>query len=61
LALRTEQQKQEPFVVCIGAISRGEITPDFTEEKLAISAYPLSAALCCAKVTSAFEKYWGVL
>ncbi|TRY94293.1 hypothetical protein DNTS_030380 [Danionella cerebrum] len=34
---------------------------DYTEKTLSISNYPLSAALTCTKMCSAFEEVWGVL
>ena len=32
----------------------------YGEEDVAISEYPLSAALTCAKVCSAFEEVWNI-
>ena len=37
-----------------------QIDVDYTEEEVSISGYPLSAALTCAKVCSAFEEGWGI-
>lgn len=37
-----------------------QITPDYTEEDVAISNYPLSAALTCTKICTAFEEAWNV-
>ena len=53
--------KDEPVVVVIGAMAHGKIEVDYTEETLSISNYPLSAALTCAKICTAFEEVWGVL
>lgn len=33
----------------------------YAEETVAISQYPLSAALTCAKICTAFEEAWGVV
>lgn len=50
----------EPICVVVGAIAKGAIKVDYTEKDVCIGNYPLSAALTCAKVTSAFEDAWGV-
>uniref|UniRef100_A0A2K5K972 18S rRNA (pseudouridine(1248)-N1)-methyltransferase n=1 Tax=Colobus angolensis palliatus TaxID=336983 RepID=A0A2K5K972_COLAP len=34
---------------------------EYTEKMVSISNYPLSAALTCAKLTTAFEEVWGVI
>ena len=50
--------------VCWVSISlivlQGAIKTDYTEENISISNYPLSAALCCAKLCDAFEQSWGI-
>ena len=50
----------EPVCIVVGAIAKGAIKVDYTEKDVCIGNYPLSAALTCAKVTSAFEDAWGV-
>jgi len=50
-----------PMVFVLGAISKGEVAVDYVDETIAFSAYPLSAALACAKLCSAFERRWGIL
>lgn len=50
----------DPLCVVIGAIAKGSIKTDYTEEEYCIGNYPLSAALTCAKITSAFENAWNV-
>ena len=37
-----------------------QINPEYTEEDVAISNYPLSAALTCTKLCTAFEDAWNV-
>jgi rRNA small subunit pseudouridine methyltransferase Nep1 len=51
------------IAIVIGAIAKGHIGNDYLpyEEQVAISQYPLSAALACAKVCSSFETAWDVL
>lgn len=50
----------EPICLVIGAIAKGAIKTDYTEKDVCIGNYPLSAALTCAKVCSAFEEAWGI-
>ncbi|XP_018328143.1 ribosomal RNA small subunit methyltransferase NEP1 [Agrilus planipennis] len=54
-------QTEDPVVVVVGAMAHGKLEIDYTEETVAISNYPLSAALTCTKLCSAFEEAWGVL
>jgi rRNA small subunit pseudouridine methyltransferase Nep1 len=49
-----------PLAIVIGGIARGKISTDYTEMDVKISNYPLSAALVCAKMTTAFENLWEV-
>lgn len=53
--------KDEPVCVVIGAIAKGNIDVSYTEEDVRIGNFPLSAALTCTKLCSAFEDLWGVL
>lgn len=47
-------------VVVIGAMAHESCEPDYIDDIVSISKYPLSAALVCGKLTSAFEEKWGV-
>ncbi|XP_016778364.1 ribosomal RNA small subunit methyltransferase NEP1 isoform X2 [Pan paniscus] len=38
-----------------------KVSVEYTEKMVSISNYPLSAALTCAKLTTAFEEVWGVI
>uniref|UniRef100_A0A671KEF0 18S rRNA (pseudouridine(1248)-N1)-methyltransferase n=1 Tax=Sinocyclocheilus anshuiensis TaxID=1608454 RepID=A0A671KEF0_9TELE len=58
---RTVVPKDGPAAVVIGAFAHGTVNVDYTEKTVSISNYPLSAALTCAKMCSAFEEVWGVL
>ncbi|XP_070309187.1 ribosomal RNA small subunit methyltransferase NEP1 isoform X3 [Odocoileus virginianus] len=51
----------DPIVFVVGAFAHGKVDVEYTEKMVSISNYPLSAALTCAKVTTAFEEAWGVL
>ena len=55
-----KEDPEAPVCVVIGAIAKGSIEVDYTDANYCIGNYPLSAALTCAKVTSAFEEAWGV-
>jgi len=50
----------EPIVFVIGSMAHGKVDVNYGEEDVAISEYPLSAALTCAKVCSAFEEVWNI-
>jgi len=52
---------EDPIVFVVGAMAHGKIEPDYTEDTVSISNYPLSAALTCTKLCSAFEEAWGVI
>merc|ERR1719342_1007623 len=49
-------ESEEPNCIVVGAIAKGAIKTDYTEENISISNYPLSAALCCSKLCDAFEQ-----
>lgn len=52
---------EDPIVIVVGAMARGNLDVDYAEETISVSNYPLSAALTCTKLCSAFEEEWGVL
>lgn len=49
-----------PLAVVVGSMAQGRVDVDYSEEDIAISQYPLSAALTCTKICSAFEEAWGI-
>ncbi|XP_061061628.1 ribosomal RNA small subunit methyltransferase NEP1 [Eubalaena glacialis] len=51
----------DPVVFVVGAFAHGRVDVEYTEKMVSISNYPLSAALTCAKLTTAFEEAWGVI
>jgi len=51
---------ENSVVVVIGAMAHGKVEVDYTEKVVALSGYPLSAALTCAKLTSGFEEVWNI-
>ncbi|CAG0905260.1 unnamed protein product [Darwinula stevensoni] len=52
---------EEPVVYVVGAMAHGKVNVDYTEKEVAISEYPLSAALTCTKLLNAFEDAWGIM
>lgn len=52
---------EEPLAIVIGAMAHGQVKADYTEDTVSISNYPLSAALTCTKLCSAFEEVWDVI
>ncbi|KAF7238157.1 Ribosomal RNA small subunit methyltransferase NEP1 [Varanus komodoensis] len=51
----------DPIAIIVGAFAHGSVNVDYSEKSVSISNYPLSAALTCAKITTAFEEVWGVV
>lgn len=51
----------DPIVFVIGAMARGSLNANYVEDTVSISNYPLSAALTCTKLCSAFEEKWDVI
>lgn len=54
-------KEEEPIVMVIGAMAHGKVEVDYTEDNVSISNYPLSAALTCTKLCSAFEEAWKIM
>ncbi|GLH01265.1 hypothetical protein R5R35_007028 [Gryllus longicercus] len=52
---------EDPVVVIVGAMAHGKVDVDYVEETFSLSNYPLSAALTCTKLCSAFEDVWGIV
>ncbi|XP_018494281.1 ribosomal RNA small subunit methyltransferase NEP1 [Galendromus occidentalis] len=52
---------EEPTVLVIGAMAHGSVDVDYIEGTFSISNYPLSGALACSKICSAFEEKWDIL
>jgi len=48
------------IVIVVGCMAKGKLSVDYTEQEVKLSNYPLSAALTCAKLTSAFEEVWKI-
>ena len=50
----------QPLCLVIGAMAHGAVNVDYTEGDISISQYPLSAAIACTKICSAFEDAWNI-
>lgn len=59
--VRDQFDENQSVVFVIGAMAKGSVQIDYHEQTASISSYPLSAALTCSKVCSAFEEKWNVL
>lgn len=53
--------EEEPIVLVVGAFAHGVLKSDYTEGLFSISNYPLSGAIACSKLCTAFEEAWGIV
>lgn len=51
----------EPVTFMVGSHAHGECEVDWTEKRIAVSNFPLSAAACCSRICAAFESHWNIL
>ncbi|KAK7264103.1 hypothetical protein RJT34_31707 [Clitoria ternatea] len=49
------------LVFVVGAMAHGKIEPDYTDDYISISEYPLSAANCISRICGALELNWRIL
>ncbi|XP_044508711.1 ribosomal RNA small subunit methyltransferase nep-1-like [Mangifera indica] len=49
------------LVFVVGAMAHGKIETDYTDDLIAISGYPMSAARCIARICEALEDKWDIL
>lgn len=52
---------EKPIVWVIGTQSHGKVEVDYTDIEVSMSAYPLSAAVACGRVTYSYEMLWGLI
>lgn len=52
---------EEPIAIVVGAMAHGQVKADYTEDTISISNYPLSGAITCSKLCTAFEDVWGIV
>ncbi|XP_044488618.1 ribosomal RNA small subunit methyltransferase nep-1-like [Mangifera indica] len=48
------------LVFVVGAMAHGKIDTDYTDDFIAISGYPMSAARCIARICEALEDKWDI-
>ncbi|KAI9082935.1 hypothetical protein K1719_035078 [Acacia pycnantha] len=48
-------------VFVVGVMAHGKVETDYTDEFIAISGYPLSAAYCLTRICAALEGKWKIL
>ncbi len=51
----------KPVVFVVGAISKGDVNINYSDDSVSVSSYPLSAAVVCSKLCNSFEKVWDLL
>lgn len=51
----------DDLVFVVGAMAHGKIDCDYTDDLIAISGYPMSAARCIARICEALEDKWNLL
>ncbi|KAL5546574.1 hypothetical protein UlMin_006261 [Ulmus minor] len=49
------------LVFVVGAMAHGKIDPDYIDDYVAVSGYPLSAAYCITMICQALEGKWNIL
>ncbi|KAI0986356.1 hypothetical protein GJ496_008694 [Pomphorhynchus laevis] len=55
-----KQSNCQSIAVIIGAFAKGHLDISYANDTVALSRYPLSAALVCAKICSDLEEEWDV-
>mmetsp|Transcript_31805 Transcript_31805/g.39248 ORF Transcript_31805/g.39248 Transcript_31805/m.39248 type:complete len:260 (+) Transcript_31805:102-881(+) len=51
----------KPVVFVFGAIAHGHIEPNYCDQHLSFSEYPLSGAVAVSRLLNGFERKWGIL
>ena len=51
----------DTIVLTFGCFADGHAVPNYTEETIAVSDYPLSTPVTISKLINAFEHTWGIL
>ncbi|XP_077268674.1 ribosomal RNA small subunit methyltransferase NEP1 [Temnothorax americanus] len=52
---------EDPIAIVVGAMAHGQVKTDYIEDTFSISNYPLSGAVACSKLCTAFEEVWGIV
>ncbi|KAL5073435.1 hypothetical protein RYX36_012419 [Vicia faba] len=51
----------QDIVFVVGAMAHGKVETDYTDDYIAVSGYPLSAAYCITRICNAIEGKWNIL
>ncbi|XP_058725379.1 uncharacterized protein LOC131596668 [Vicia villosa] len=51
----------QDLVFVVGAMAHGKVETDYTDDYIAVSGYPLSAAYCITRICNAIEGKWNIL
>ncbi|KAI5391246.1 uncharacterized protein LOC127105940 [Lathyrus oleraceus] len=51
----------QDLVFVVGAMAHGKVETDYTDDYIAVSGYPLSAAYCITRICNAIEAKWNIL
>ncbi|KAK9153567.1 hypothetical protein Sjap_001047 [Stephania japonica] len=51
----------DDLVFVVGAMAHGKIDNEYTDDFVAVSGYPLSAACCIGRICNALEEKWNIL
>ncbi|KAK9126209.1 hypothetical protein Scep_015055 [Stephania cephalantha] len=51
----------DDLVFVVGAMAHGKIDNEYTDDFIAVSGYPLSAACCIGRICNALEEKWNIL
>ena len=51
----------KPVCFVVGAMSKGDVEINYSNDSISVSSYPLSAGVVCAKLCNSFEKVWEIL
>ncbi|CAK8575261.1 unnamed protein product [Lathyrus sativus] len=51
----------QDLVFVVGAMAHGKVETDYTDDYIAVSGYPLSAAYCISRICNAIEAKWKIV
>lgn len=57
----SDLDSNQSVAVVVGGYASGVDAFEEVEDHISISSFPLSAGVCCSKVTTALEDMWNVL
>lgn len=51
----------QSVVFVVGAISKGDLEINYSNDSVSVSSFPLTAGVVCSKICNSFEKVWDIL